>query len=68
MKVTAHRFGISALFVVLMGCAGITRAQQKPAAATPKPAVPFVENDYTRALADAHKRNVPLFVDLWAPW
>lgn len=32
------------------------------------PALPFVENDYARALAEARQRNVPLFVELWAPW
>jgi hypothetical protein len=34
----------------------------------PRFAVPFIENDYARALADAQKRNVPLFIDEWAPW
>jgi len=32
------------------------------------PAVPFVENSYARVLADAQKRNVPIFVEAWAPW
>jgi len=40
-------------------------AKSAPAA---QPAVPFVENDYAKALADAQKRNVPIFVDIWAPW
>jgi peptide deformylase len=30
--------------------------------------IPFVEDDYPRALAAARQRNVPLFVDAWAPW
>jgi hypothetical protein len=33
-----------------------------------KSALPFVENDYAKALADAQKRNVPIFVEAWAPW
>jgi thioredoxin-like negative regulator of GroEL len=28
----------------------------------------FVEDDYPRALAEANKRHLPLFVDAWAPW
>jgi tetratricopeptide (TPR) repeat protein len=31
-------------------------------------ALPFIEDDYPRALAEARKRKVPLFVDGWAPW
>ena len=30
------------------------------------PAVPFVEDDYARAVADAKARGVPLFVEIWA--
>lgn len=30
--------------------------------------VPFIENDYPRALTEARARRVPLFIDAWAPW
>jgi hypothetical protein len=30
--------------------------------------LPFIEGDYARALAEAKARNVPLVVDVWAPW
>jgi hypothetical protein len=33
-----------------------------------KEVVPFIDNDYAKALAEAKKRNVPIFVDAWAPW
>lgn len=30
--------------------------------------LPFIENDYTRAVAEARARKVPIFVEAWAPW
>ncbi|QSQ12550.1 thioredoxin family protein [Myxococcus landrumensis] len=30
--------------------------------------LPFIDDDYTRALAEAKAKGVPLFVDVWAPW
>ena len=33
-----------------------------------KEILPFIENDYSRALARAKTKNVPLFVDAWAMW
>ncbi|WP_394828716.1 thioredoxin family protein [Pendulispora albinea] len=30
--------------------------------------LPFIEDDYGRALAEAKAKNKPLFVDGWAPW
>lgn len=31
-------------------------------------ALPFIEDDYTKALAEARSRQVPLFIEAWAPW
>lgn len=31
-------------------------------------ALPFIEDDYARALAEARARDVPLVVEAWAPW
>lgn len=31
-------------------------------------ALPFIEDDYTRAVARAKTKNVPIFVEAWAPW
>lgn len=30
--------------------------------------LPFIEDDYARALAEAKAKGLPLFVDVWAPW
>ena len=33
-----------------------------------KEVLPFIDNDYSKALAEAKRKNVPIFVDAWAPW
>ena len=30
--------------------------------------LPFIENDYGKAVARAKTKHIPLFVDAWAPW
>ena len=39
-----------------------------PALALAREVLPFIDNDYGKALKMAQTRNVPLFVDAWAPW
>jgi hypothetical protein len=31
-------------------------------------AVPFIDDDYPKAVALARARHVPLFIEAWAPW
>jgi hypothetical protein len=38
------------------------------ATALPALSLPFIENDYSKALARAKAKNLPIFVDAWAPW
>src|SRR5687767_6303047 len=33
-----------------------------------KQGLPWIVDDYDRALAEARARKVPLFVETWAPW
>lgn len=44
------------------------KAKAAPARAPAPKSLPFVEDDYAVALAQARARNVPLVVDVWAPW
>jgi hypothetical protein len=45
------------------------RAAVLPAAApAKKSALPFIEDDYPRALAEARAKKRPIFVEAWAPW
>jgi hypothetical protein len=30
--------------------------------------LPFVKDDYVKAVAQAKAKNVPIFVEAWAPW
>ena len=50
------------LALVLLGCS--------PSVATKveSHALSFIEDDWSRALAEARQRDVPLFVEAWAPW
>jgi len=53
--------------VVLLLSSG---APALPAKTAPAPAgrLPFIEDDYARAIRDARARGVPVFVEAWAPW
>ncbi|MEZ5314084.1 MAG: thioredoxin family protein [Thermoanaerobaculia bacterium] len=39
-----------------------------PGANASEGVLPWVENDYPKALAEARARNVPIFLEAWAPW
>jgi endonuclease YncB( thermonuclease family) len=36
--------------------------------ASTRSALPFVEDDYARALAEARSRRLPIFADVWTAW
>lgn len=40
----------------------------KPLPAKPAMVMPWIEDDYTRAVAEAKARKLPIFVESWAPW
>lgn len=37
-------------------------------AAAPSEALPFISDDYPKALAEARAQRLPLFIEVWAPW
>ena len=43
-------------------------ADAAPPAAAKAVRLPFIEDDYGRALSEARARRVPLFIDAWATW
>jgi len=34
----------------------------------PHKGLPFINDNFEKALAEAKQRNLPLFVEVWAPW
>lgn len=48
------------------GAPQVARSVAVPTAASAP--LPFIEDDYERARSEATRRNVPLFVDVWASW
>ena len=43
-------------------------ALSAPAVGATTARLPFVEDDYNKALAEASRRGLPVFVEVWAPW
>jgi hypothetical protein len=39
-----------------------------PGAPGAKSALGWIDDDYTRALAEARARKLPIFIESWAPW
>ena len=44
-----------------------TPSKETPPAASKK-VLPFIEDDWDKALAEAKAKNVPIFIEAWAPW
>jgi thiol-disulfide isomerase/thioredoxin len=71
------RHAATALFLLALACG---RPPPEPVTPTPtaahppasqsggSEALPFIHDDYPKALAEAKGKNRPLFVDAWAPW
>lgn len=58
-------------FLVLAACgrpAETPTTTSASATAEPHEVLPFIHDDYPRAMAEAQKAKKPLFVDAWAPW
>lgn len=78
----SHRIALPALTAVLLALpvrsaeSAEVKASAKPlakaSARSRTPAehlvLPFIEDDYPRALQLARQRKLPIFIDSWAPW
>jgi thiol-disulfide isomerase/thioredoxin len=65
---------VAALLAALAACSKPSGNTAAPSAAAPVDGapvgagLPFIENDYPRALSEARARGVPIFIDAWATW
>ena len=50
---------VTAILVLMFSSATFARTSR---------GLPFINNNFETALVEAKRRNVPLFVDVWAPW
>lgn len=57
-----------ALALLVLGLPRMVAAADRAPATAVHEALPFIEDDYPRALAEARTRKIPLFVDTWATW
>ena len=71
---TPHLLALGVAFGLMTGTAAASTtattkaAPAKSATAAWKPVVPFIEDDFGRALALAKERKLPVFIEGWAPW
>ena len=60
---------LSSMLALTIIAAGAACTSPGPAVATKGGmALPFIENDYGTAVVRAREGNLPLFVEVWAPW
>jgi hypothetical protein len=52
--------------LVLSGAAAVGAAAET--ARVGKPVLPWIADDYGRALSEARAKRLPIFVEAWAPW
>lgn len=57
--------GLAALTMMTAQTLPAIAAQAKPESHA---VLPFIEDDYAKALAEAKASKKPIFVDVWAPW
>ncbi len=67
------RLSLVLLLVASIATPAVAKKQSRAAKASATasawhPVVPFIEDDFGRALALAKERKLPVFIEGWAPW
>lgn len=78
MRGPSFALGIIAITTVVCATAALAAGSAPAAHGAPSHAaraaghdaavVPFIDDAYTQAVAEARARKVPIFVEAWAPW
>lgn len=69
-RVSAPRVAAVLVALATLAAPGIAPAATPAARAVGarRAVLPFIADDYTRAVAEARARKLPLFIEAWAPW
>ncbi len=73
MKATQVAVG-TLLAAAAVAALNVWRTDSKKPAPTPAATastsmvLPFIHDDYPKALAEARARKLPIFIEAWAPW
>jgi hypothetical protein len=61
---------IPAVLALLAATGPVAAAARPPATAADglDKTLPFIADDYGKALAEARAQKLPLFIEAWAPW
>ena len=68
MRLHAGSVLVAAVLVTAPLASPVAHAATAPAKAARKSVLPFIADDLPRALAEAKSRDLPLFIESWAPW
>jgi hypothetical protein len=59
---------LAALAPAAAGASPAKSAAAPAAGSAPRAVLPFVVDDYDKALHEARARGIPIFIEAWAPW
>lgn len=63
-----RRIVAAAVVAVALVSPSAPRADSPATPGHPRFSLPFIDDDYPHALAEARARGVPIFAENWAPW
>lgn len=68
MNFRRSSYALAAALMLLASAASAAPGRRPGVPAAVKTVLPWIEDDYARAVELARARHVPIFVEVWAPW